>query len=190
MNRHCIILSDITKDYLSKFYCILDTMIQKMTEAEMTDSISYNFITQMLPHHRAAIEMSQNILKYTTCTALQNIAKQIITEQTKSIADMESVKEQCLECKNCRQDIILYERRVEHIMNVMFSGMETACTNNNINANFMREMIPHHRGAVEMSQNALQYDICPPLHPILEAIIISQKRGIAQMQQLLRCMRN
>lgn len=37
-----------------------------MTGVCLTDSISGNFIMQMIPHHTAAIEMSANILKYTT----------------------------------------------------------------------------------------------------------------------------
>ena len=74
-------------------------------------------------------------------------------------------------------------------MKTMFTDMGTACANNQISADFMREMIPHHRGAIEMSQNTLQYDICPELCPILDAIITSQKRGIMQMQQLLQHMR-
>ncbi len=51
-------LSNVTENYLSEFYCILDRMIESITEAELTDSISHNFIVQMIPHHRAAIGMS------------------------------------------------------------------------------------------------------------------------------------
>ena len=71
----------------------------------------------------------------------------------------------------------------------MFYEMRSARTDNNLNANFIREMIPHHRGAVRMSENALKHCLCPELVPILEAIIASQKKGIRQMQQLLRQMR-
>lgn len=49
-------------------------MIQGMTSPELSCSISHNFIVQMIPHHRAAIEMSHNLLCYTTDIALQNIA--------------------------------------------------------------------------------------------------------------------
>ena len=70
-------------------------------------------------------------------------------------------------------------------MEVMFSAMENARTNNNVNGDFMREMIPHHRGAIEMSENVLQYEICPQLKPILHAIISSQRKGIREMERLL-----
>jgi len=79
-----------------------------------------------------------------------------------------------------------------NILNNMIKGMTSvemgsAYATNNINANFMREMIPHHRGAIRMSENALRYNICPELKPILDAIITSQQKGIEQMNQLLRC---
>ena len=64
--------------YLNRFYSILDRMIQDMTNARLGNSISVNFMTQMIPHHRAAIEMSQNLLQYTTNIPLQNIALQIV----------------------------------------------------------------------------------------------------------------
>ncbi len=53
-------LSDVAKNYLSAYHCILDEMIKGMSMAPLTDSISENFIIQMIPHHMAAIEMSQH----------------------------------------------------------------------------------------------------------------------------------
>ena len=86
--------SDVTKQYLCCFYEILDNMIEEMTSAKLTNSISHNFIVQMIPHHQAAIKMSQNILQYTTLLPLQNIAKNIISEQTKGIEAMKEILEQ------------------------------------------------------------------------------------------------
>ena len=59
--RSCM-LSTVAKNYISDYYCILDNMIEKMTGAKLSDSISGNFIAQMIPHHMAAVEMSENIL--------------------------------------------------------------------------------------------------------------------------------
>ncbi len=185
MNRSYL-LSNVTKDYLSTFTCILEEMIRGMTSAPLTDSISHNFIVQMIPHHRAAIEMSRNILKYTTNIPLQKIAEQIIIEQTQSIENMQAVLDTCSAHCNSQQDLNLYQRKTEQILNTMFSEMWSACFTNEVNCNFMWEMIPHHQGAIRMSENALQYSICPELKPILEAIITSQQHGVMQMQALLR----
>ncbi len=174
-----------TMNYLNCFDDILDTMIRGMTEAKLNDSISHNFIVQMIPHHQAAIEMSRNILKYTSLEPLRRIADGIITEQTKSIADMRRILPECSQLFNSTRDICLYQWHITRIMNTMFSAMRNACADNQISADFMREMIPHHEGAIQMSENALNFQICPDLVPILQAIIISQKKGVHEMQNLL-----
>ena len=71
-------ISNVARRYLDTFSVILDTMIRCMAEVKITDSISCNFIKQMIPHHRAAIDMSLNILRYTTDIEVQNIALNII----------------------------------------------------------------------------------------------------------------
>ncbi len=178
--------SDVTKEYLCRFYEILDEMISGMTEAELTDSLSHNFIVQMIPHHQAAIEMSCNILKYTTFIPIQNIAQNIISEQTKSIENMRDVLGRCSTFANSPQDLCLYNKKFCQITETMFSQMRDSYSDNNINADFMREMIPHHEGAIRMSKNALCFSICPELVPILQAIITSQEKGVCMMKELLR----
>ncbi len=187
MTEPCV-LSNVTKQYLCRFYEILDEMIAGMEAAKLTDSISHNFIVQMIPHHRAAIEMSHNLLQYTTFVPLQNIAEHIISSQTKSIEDMEAALDCCGRLENTRQERELYERCFRQITQTMFSAMGSARAGNNINADFMREMIPHHKGAIRMSRNVLRFPICPELKPILEAIIRSQQEGVRQMEALLRCL--
>ncbi len=178
--------SPAAKKYLCRFYEILNEMVKNMTCAHLTDSISHNFIVQMIPHHRAAIEMSENLLMYTDFEPLQRIAENIIEEQTKGIENMEKALTACEELSNTRQDLCRYKKQLDKITSVMFSKMRNARSDNNINADFMREMIPHHKGAVQMSENALQYPICPELTPILKSIITSQEKGIQDMTNLLR----
>lgn len=179
--------SDVTKQYLRCFYEILDNMIKEMISAKLTNSISHNFIVQMIPHHRAAIKMSQNILQYTTSLPLQKIAKNIISEQTKGIENMQEILAACGEQLNSKQDIRLYQNGFDQITRTMFSQMRNACSTNQIDANFIREMIPHHQGAIRMSKNALHFPICPQLNPILQTIIVSQEKGVQEMKSLLQC---
>lgn len=184
MIQQCKFTED-TKNYLSCFYTILNEMIEGMDSAKLTNSISHNFIVQMIPHHRAAIQMSQNVLQYSICKPLEKIAKNIITSQTASINSMREVLQKCSSHTSTERDICLHQHRHDIITRNMFEQMNTACSDNNISADFMREMIPHHMGAVEMSKNTLRYEICPQLNPILQAIISSQEEGIREMSCLL-----
>lgn len=176
------------KAYLCRFYEILDEMIAGMTRAQLTDSISHNFIVQMIPHHRAAIQMSESLLRYSKFTPLRRIAQGIVTEQTRSIAQMEAALEGCAQVVNTGQALCQYQARFDRIARTMFARMRDACADGDLNGDFMRQMIPHHEGAIHMSKNALNYPICPELGPILEAIITSQERGVAEMKGLLACL--
>lgn len=179
-------LSHVTCQYITCYRRILKDMILGMTKAEPSDSISRSFIVQMIPHHRAAIEMSENLLRYTTWIPLQDIAENIIEEQTKSIADMTDALDCCSLMKNPKPEQCQYLQCLHQITQTMFSRMEHACTDNQINGNFLREMIPHHEGAIRMSENALRFPICPELVPILKAIITSQRAGVQKMKHLER----
>lgn len=183
--KHTNSFSPATDSYLDRFYCIFEQMVEGMTTAKLSGSISHNFIVQMIPHHRAAIEMSENILNYTDNPCITRIAENIITEQTKSISDMEHILCTCDAFENSEYELCDYQNHLEPIFMTMFRDMDTACATNNLNCTFMREMTPHHMGAVRMSSTTLKYRICPQLKPILHAIITSQKRGIAEMRRLL-----
>ena len=182
------LLSRVTRQYLDTYERILQDMIRQMRKVTLTDSISHNFIIRMLPHHQAAIEMSQNLLQYTTNLPLQDIALHIISEQTQSIARMRDILRTCSALGNSRQDLHNYEQLLSSILQTMFSNMQHARFTNDINCNFMWEMIPHHQGAVAMARTTLQYPICPELKSVLQNIIASQRQGILQMQQLQRRM--
>lgn len=130
----------------------------------------------MIPHYQAAIEMSENNLKYTTCVPLQRIAERLIVEQTQSIANLEAALSTCSMETNAAQALCRYRQQVNRIIDTMLATMDIAYANNNVSADFMREMSPHHRGAVELSQTALCYLICSGLRPVLDAITTSQTK--------------
>ncbi|MEG0259520.1 MAG: DUF305 domain-containing protein [Lysinibacillus sp.] len=181
-------LSNITKAYLVNYEIILNTMMEEMCSAPVNCSISDNFINQMIPHHVAAIQMSGNILQFTTNLAVQSIATNIIKEQVKSIECMQAIQGQCCKVQNTEYETYYYMQAFKEVAEIMFYEMCSAPISNSINVNFVREMIPHHEGAVRMAYNALRFRICPELLPILEAIITSQCQGVKQMRKLLKAL--
>ncbi len=184
MKNTCL-LSEDSKTYLCCFYQILDEMIQGMTTACLNQSISHNFIVQMVPHHRAAIQMSGNILRFTENSNLRRLAQRIIDRQTKGIGQMEDALAACSQLTNPQVDLRLYQRRMDLIHREMYAGMGSAPESNALAAIYMREMIPHHQGAIRMAENALKYDICTELVPILRSIVVQQRQEVGQMRSLL-----
>lgn len=184
MKNTCL-LSEDTKNYLCCFYQTLDGMVQAMTTAGLTQSISHNFIVQMLPHHRAAIQMASNVLRFTENQAVRRLAQQVIQERTQSIDQLEDVLGPAGQLVNPQQDLRLYQRRMELIYRDMYAKMSRAPENNRLAAVYLRQTLPHRMGAVRMAETALKYDVCTELVPVLRSIAVQQKRELVQTRTLL-----
>ena len=85
---------------------------------------------------------------------------------------------------NTRRDISLYERAYLSITRNMICRMRNAPIGNNINLNFIDEMIPHHEGAIRMCENVLKYNIDPRLVEIANLIIEEQSKGVKNLQEI------
>ena len=171
-------------DYLDAYYDILDGMKREMTAAKQTASISRDFITQMISHHRAAVEMCENALRYSVSEPVSTLAQTIIRQQTQDIAELKAILCPCgTVCNRC-QEVCCYRQRSMQVLDTMFSAMAHV-SGVGVEQNFLREMIPHHEGAVQMSENALNFCICQPLRLILRNIIATQEQEISEMWQLL-----
>lgn len=187
MANTCL-LSDESKHYLCCYHQILDEMIQGITTAKLNQGISHNFIVQMLPHHRAAIRMSRNILSASDDRPVRRLAQRILEQRTQDAEHLEGLLTVCGQDATPQMDLRLFQRRMNLIFREMFTQMGAAPESNRLDAVYLRQMIPHHRGAVRMSQNALRYGVSPELEPVLRQIINTQCREARQMRSFLRRM--
>lgn len=88
LNNNCY---DVNK-YFSKYRCITENMVRKMRSAPQTNNINLNFTNEMIPHHEGAVEMCNNLLKYSIDPRLEVVAKNIISEQTRGINQLKQIR--------------------------------------------------------------------------------------------------
>lgn len=67
----------------------------------------------------------------------------------------------------------------------MMKGMEVPLTGN-ADVDFVRNMIPHHQGAIDMAEVELAHGKDPALKKLARKIIADQKKEIAEMQAWLK----
>lgn len=178
-------LSDNTKDYLDNFFGILATMEQKMCSVSATDSISQIYINQMTPHMEAGVAMAKNILKFTTNPQIESLAKDIQDDQSLGISTLRDIYENCSKTKNPPRDVGLFMNESMKIITKMIATMKNSKTTNNLDADFLSSMIPHHIGAIELNKLALQFDLCPDLNAFAQNEIDFKTRQLQQMKNLL-----
>lgn len=184
MKNTCLLSTD-AKTYLCCYYQILDEMIQGMTTAGLTRSISHNFIAQAIPHHQAAIRMAGNILRFAGSGSVRRAAQRIVDGQTQAVSRMEDALPACGQLTNAQLDLRLYQRRMDLIQREMYAAMGSTPEGNALPTVFVRQMIPHCQGAVRMAEHALKYDVSTELVPILRDIAARQRRGAVQLRSLL-----
>lgn len=172
------------KKYLFRYDQILEQMAEKMLSQQITNSITINFIECMIPHHQAAIYMSENLLEYTTYQPLQEIAKNIIKMQTEGIEQMKEIRRTTYGFQNMPQDIACYNEKYLEITQNMIERMKNAPRCIYINLNFTNEMIPHHEGAIAMCENLLLYRIDPRLKAVADSIMKEQSKGVEELTQI------
>ena len=179
------LLSDESKRYLCCYYQILDEMVQGISAAKLTQSISQNTIVQMLPHHRAAVRLCRNILEASNDGAVRRLAQRVAVQQAQAIEQLEAELPDAAQLNSPQMDLRLCQRRMDLIFREMYAQMGAVPESSRLEALFLRQMIPQRQGAIRAARTALRFEVSTGLAPILRSVIDTQSREVGQMRVLL-----
>lgn len=182
------LLTSAAKRYLCCYYQILDEMIQGITTAKLTQSISHNLIVQLLPHQQAAVRMCRNILEVSDDRAVRQLAQGMAKQRTQVIQSLEQALPAGSGLDTPRPELRLCQRRLDLIFRELFARMGSAPEGNRLDAVFLHQMALHSRGAAQAARTVLRYELCTELPPVLRGILDTQCRELRQSSALLRQM--
>ena len=180
------LLSDEAKRYLCCYYQILDGMIQGVSAARLTQSISHNYIVQLVPYHRAAVRLCRNILDASNDSAVRRLAQRVAARETEAADALEAELPAAGQLTSPQMDLRLFQRRADLIFREMYAQMGAVPEGNQPDALFLRQLIPHRQGGIRAARTALRYEVTTGLAPRLRSDIDAYSRDLGQLRALLR----
>jgi uncharacterized protein (DUF305 family) len=164
------------------------TMNHSMDIGPADANYDLRFIDSMVPHHQGALVMAQEVIQKSKRPELIKFAKNIITEQKKEIAQMQQWRKQWYPTASATP--IMWHAQMNHQMAMtaeykqsMMMSMSLGKADTGFDKRFLDAMIPHHQGAVTMSQDSLKKSQRPELQKLAQSIIKSQQSEIDRMTQ-------
>lgn len=146
------------------------------------------FIDSMIPHHQGALVMAQEVLEKSKRPELIKLAKSMLAEQKKEIAQMQQWRNQWYPKASATP--VMWHAAMNHEMSMtaehkqsMMMSMSLGNADAGFDVRFLSAMIPHHQGAVTMGQDLLLKSKRPEMKKLAQNIIKSQQAEIAQMTQ-------
>ena len=179
------LLSDEAKRYLCCYYQILDGMIQGVSAARLTQSISHNYIVQLLPQHRAAVRLCRNLLDASNDSTVRCLAQRIAAREAQAIEQLEAELSDAGQLTSPQMDLRLFQRRSEFIFREMYTQMGAVPEGSRLDVLFLRQLIPQRQGGIRAARTALQYEVSAGLAPLLRSAIDTRSREVGQMRALL-----
>jgi uncharacterized protein (DUF305 family) len=152
-------------------------MSQAMMAAVGTDA-GDSWAKKIVAHHQGAIEMSEIALEQRPRADVADMARMTIEKQRK---DIEDIRKLFKTGSPNQQSAEIYREA----MMTMHHGMQAA-TGTDLSETFLRKMLEHHKGAVAMSDIALQNGVSGALRKQVQKTRDDQRKEIQMVEAMLR----
>ncbi|MGL5730472.1 MAG: DUF305 domain-containing protein, partial [Bacteroidales bacterium] len=167
------------------FLKMMAEMMNQMDSIPLTSSVELDFLRQMVPHHKAAIEMANYEIQYGTNTEMIQLAKSIATEQKGEVAEMEVMTRTYINAGTV-VDSVYVEQMNQVMRDMMKNTPNESALPSKIDCRFALIMLPHHQAAIGMSKVLLSLRPQSPLAIYARRIINDQSIEIDQMTEFIQ----
>lgn len=137
-----------------------------------------DFVQGMIPHHQGAIDMAKAVLQYGKDPEVKSLAENVIKAQESEITAMKGW------LGRIDQSTMVVSSEAtkanEQAMKAMMKNMMLPYTGD-ADVDFVKGMLPHHQGAIDMAKVALQYAKDPEILKLAQDVIAAQEGEITFM---------
>lgn len=173
--------------YIMEYMQSMKAMTHQMDIASQWLNPDIAFVKGMVAHHQGAIEMANIHLKYGKDNQIRALAQHIIDTQQHEINFMNDWLNQPKHHKAALDSTgaSMHHSGTMHA----HDDMKQALLVHDADIAFVKSMIIHHQGAIDMAQMELKTGEDKQLQQLAKRIIATQQQEIAQMQAWLAAKR-
>lgn len=139
------------------------------------------FIDTMIAHHQGAIDMSKPCAARAQHAEIKTLCANITTSQQKEIDEMKSWRDKWF--AGASPALNMEMAGMSDSMKGMDMKKLESLNGNDFDLEFIRQMIPHHEGAVAMAKDALQRSTKDEIKKLASDVIKAQEAEIKQMKE-------
>lgn len=170
--------ADATTGYKAAMSAMMHNMMMAPTSKPELD-----FVQGMIPHHEGAVAMAKIELQFGKDAAIKKMAENVVKAQESEIVVM---KDWLSKADQAKLPVVAESAKANSdAMAAMMKNMENDYLGN-ADVDFVKGMIPHHQGAIEMARVAKQYVKDPALLKLADDITSAQEGEITFMQDWLK----
>lgn len=133
------------------------------------------FLSQMISHHQAAVEMAEQALRTAEKPETKQEAQKVVDAQTREIAQMTGWLKEWYRAEPSKEQQALVNADMKDMMSMPVTS----------DAMFFEMMVPHHHGAIDMSELVPERSERPEMKQLAQQIIRDQKAEIARYHKLM-----
>ena len=142
------------------------------------------FLDTMIAHHQGAVDMAKLAETRAQHAEVKQLAAGIIGDQEREIAKMSEWRDRWFaeNAEAINNDF----PGMTHGMGGMDLKKLESLKGNEFDIEFLKQMIPHHEGAIEMAKDLQKQDSRVELKELADDIITAQEEEVKQMKEWLR----
>lgn len=152
------------------------------------ETFDLRFIDGMILHHQGAVNMAQAALDNSNRDEVRQLAQAIVAAQQTEIQQMQEWRQAWY--PDAGTEPMMYHADMGHMMEMseemkaaMMMNVDLGSADEEFDLRFLSAMIPHHEGALEMAEQALERSDRPEIQELSRNILATQQQEIDQMNQ-------